>query len=575
MDAPSFLAQVRARLTRVLVLEGAARVLLIAISLLLLLVVADYCWPTPGWFRCAALLALLATVAVGARPRRGRPLRQAMDHRSLAQFVERRLPGLDGRLLTWIDGIALGQEAAALEQVLVPSAVRTLVPARRLPRWLAGAGTALAAVLLSFVLWPRFCQDACGRMFLPLGGTQWARGNTIKAELDRSVVAADRKLQVAIERHYWRSGVDQPGFEAPVVVSWLALDGIAAGRHDGRQLPGMRGHQWTTSLPDLPPGHWRISIESGDAEPVLLEARSVARPSLVGISALLTPPAYVHLKPQHLATLACSALPGSQLAMQLRFAAEPGSTIASAEGAVTTNGQSTPLQLQRSGEDFSGTLAIRPGAALGLALRAVDQDGIALDPPASFAVSLIVDHPPTVSLSGPASAESVSAHAVVWITVDASDDYALAKLELHGQNLPGHAPGTEAPASKGPLATIEAFADVADTAATTRHALVTVGKLAGPRRPARAHRLGLRCQQRHRPRHHHLLADPAARGQRRVPASGARPHPRRRPGTHLPGPRGDRWRPRHAQQAGRQRPRRPHPGRTCGRTARGRAAPLA
>jgi hypothetical protein len=488
MDAPHFLGKVRRRLSRVILLEGASRVLLLLLSLCAAIVLADYCWPTPGWFRLAALLALIAAVGLATRVRLIRPLTRAMDDRALAQFVERRLPALDGRLLTLIDGIPLAHESQALEAALHPAAVQALVPARLMPRWLAGAGFALLLVFGVAVSAPRFFSDACARLLLPLGSTQWARGTTLDAHLERGVVACDRKLGITIERHHWRASREVADYEAPVLVSWEGLDGAASGHRDARQLPGLRGNSWQAALPALAPGRWRITIESGDALPCVLESLSVSRPSLVTVSATLTPPAYAKLPVQHLSTIACSALPGSQIALHLRFASDPGREIAGASGELAVGDAISPLELTRDGDGFAAHLAVKPGQPIQVVLHATDGDGIGIDPPPSFTITPLEDHPPTVALSGPQPTEAVTVHAKVPIIIDATDDFALAKLELHAQvgaarstaDAPagdhGAAPAVDSAAAPKSIAT---FPDAAGAAATTRRAVVQIGALAG------------------------------------------------------------------------------------------------
>jgi len=478
MDPVLFLGQVRGRLRRALLIEGCARLLVVTLVMVAGVVAADYLWPTPGWFRLAALLTLLGIVGSLSRIRLVRPLLRAMDDRALAQFVERRLPGLDGRLLTVIDGIPLAQERPLLEQALTAVAVRQLIPARTLPRWLAAAGTGVLVVVVIAILSPRFAHDAVDRLFLPLGSTQWARGTTLDGHLDSEVVASDRKPTMTIERHHWRNSLEDNSYQAPVMLSWEAVSGPALGRTGARQLPGMRGTTWQAALPTLPPGRWRITVESGDAEPLQLMVRSVARPSLSQVEATITPPAYARLPVLHLPTLACTALPGSQLAFHVAFASEADRRIDTVSAQVTANGTTKTLALTRDSSGFASSLTVPVGATQEIMLSAADQDGISVDPPPTFTITPQEDRPPSVSLSGPGMTEAVTPHATVGITVDASDDFALAKLELHGQVQPLTAPGATAPPPTSPPTTIASFADAAGAQATTRHALAEISSMA-------------------------------------------------------------------------------------------------
>ena len=79
-----------------------------------LAILLDYCWPIPAPARLALLLALIALIATVAYRRLLRPLARAMDDRTMAQLAERRIPALDGRLLTRVDGIDLGSRDGEL-----------------------------------------------------------------------------------------------------------------------------------------------------------------------------------------------------------------------------------------------------------------------------------------------------------------------------------------------------------------------------------------------------------------------------------------------------------------------------
>ena len=131
MDVLPFLAQVRARLRRVLVIEGLARLLATALLLAGAAVLADFAWPSPGWLRLIVLLAIVVGLVVIARRRLWLPLGQSFDDLSLARFAERRLPHLDGRLLSAVEGLALGGEQVNLAGELARHPAATLVPAPR------------------------------------------------------------------------------------------------------------------------------------------------------------------------------------------------------------------------------------------------------------------------------------------------------------------------------------------------------------------------------------------------------------------------------------------------------------
>ena len=462
MDVPGFLAVLRRRLRRVLVVDGLARLVTVALAGAGAAMLADWCWTLPGALRLIVLLGIAAGVAVAVQRRLLRPLGRGMDDRALAQLAERRLPGLDGRLLSRVDGIDIGHgEGAALALVLTPLAVGELVPAPALPRRVAMAGLAVLAVVTAAVLFPQPFRDGLSRLLLPLGGAEWERRSTLRGEMERAVVAADEPLVVRLTR--------SRGPDAPLRLSWWPDRGGASG--ESRVLSGVSG-PWVQAL-SVPVGTWRVLAESGDALPVRLIGRVVTRPSLVKVEAVLTPPAYTRLPAQQLATLGCTALPGATLSFVVEFGMEPDREVA--EAGLTLAGQ--PLTITRSSRGMSGSLLVKTGGPL--ELRLVDQDGIGPSPAPRFALNLAEDRKPVVSLSGPRPKEAVTARAEVALVVEAGDDYGLAKLDLLARALGDEAadPGKPAVEVLRKEATTP-FADVAGLPATTRKTLLAVSGLA-------------------------------------------------------------------------------------------------
>lgn len=462
MDASGFLSVLRRRLRRVLVVDGLARLVTVALAGAAVAVLADWCWTLPGFLRLIVLLGIAAGVVVAIHRRLLRPLARGMDDRALAQLAERRLPGLDGRLLSRVDGIDIGHgDGAALAQVLTPLAVGELVPAPALPRRVAMAGLAVLTVVTAAVLFPQPFRDGLSRLLLPLGTAEWERRSTLRGEIERAVVAADEPLVVRLTR--------SRGPDAPLRLSWWPDRGGTSG--ESRVLSGVSG-PWVQAL-TVPVGTWRVLAESGDAQPVRLIGRVVTRPSLVKVEAVLTPPAYTRLPAQQLATLGCTALPGAKLSFIVEFGMEPDREVAQA--GLTLAGQ--PLTITRSPRGMSGSLLVKSGGQLELTLA--DQDGIGPSPAPRFALNLAEDRKPVVSLSGPRPKEAVTARAEVALVVEAGDDYGLARLDLLARALGDEAadPGKPAVEVLRKEATTP-FADVAGLPATTRKTVLAVSGLA-------------------------------------------------------------------------------------------------
>lgn len=455
MDIPRFLQDLRNRLRRVLLLEGGARVVSLAVAVIAAVVAADYVFRLPGALRLGGLLLLIATVVVVAVRRLHRPLSRPMDDRTLATLAERRIPGLDGRLLSGIEGLPLTEgDRGALAGMLDHSAALRLVPAASLPRHLAVAAFALAVLAAVAVLLPDVLRAGLSRMFVPFGATEFTRSSDLEVSLEAAVVPADQPLVLIVRR--------PRGAEAPVRVAWSERGGVRAS--EARSLDGVVGAIARRQPLTLPPGSYRLVVSSGDARDATIDARVVARPVLAKIEATLTPPAYVGEEPQRLATLACSALPGSTLAFTVEFAMDDDRRVD--RFALTLAGETLPIEASAKG--FTGRFTVRKGGELLVGLA--DQDGIGPKPEPRFALTLADDRAPDVRIDGPRNNEAVSARAVLDLTVEARDDHGLAALGLVRQVIAAVPNDGEAPAP-GPEAALVDFPAVSGSATTRPYAL--------------------------------------------------------------------------------------------------------
>ena len=469
MDPVLFLAAVRARLVRVLVVEGVARILALALMLLVAAVAADYLWQLPGAVRGLLLAAVFASCALVAWVRLGRPFRRDLGDRDLARFVERRALQLDGRLLTFVEGIPLGEtDRKLLGEQLSGLDLRQLIPARRTPKQVVITVLAVLAVGMCGVLAPDVATDGARRLLMPWGAGEWRRHVVLAATLEQPVVPADGALLLSITRHH-----PDAGYSAPVVVGWKG------GRvEEQRQLGGLTGQAWSTSIAAAP-GTYTITVASGDAEPVTVTGRIVARPAIGRVQALLVPPAYTGLPQQRSETLAAAVVPGTRIDFSVGFSTETGREVVSATASFA--GSKLPLQV----DDGHWSGSFTPKTAGALTLNAADQDGIGIAGDVRFPVTITPDRPPVVTLSGPQPRENVTVRAVLDLSVAASDDFGLADLTVRSrvqhQEAPGAAPaGPAAPATAptGDSDVLERCTGVLGQLSVTRATTVEVGRFA-------------------------------------------------------------------------------------------------
>ena len=462
MDVHGFLADLRRRLRRVLVLEGLATLVVLLVGGLVVAVALDYFGKVPALIRLAMLLGLVVVVVMAIFRRLVRPLARSMDDRTLASLAERRMPDLNGRLLTKIDGIDLGEiEQRALYERLGGGAVLALVPAAALPRRLTLAALMLIAITFIILWWPQ-AQNGLSRLLFPFGATEWNRSSEIAGNMAATVVAEDQPAVAGLSRIR--------GLPAPMQLTWSATTTPTV--RESRMLSGMVG-PWSQAL-NLVPGSYTVKAESGDALPVELNVLVVRRPQLAQITATLIPPAYTRLPPVALQTLGLTALPGSTLRYTIGFTLDQGRVVKDASLAL----DGSVLSSEPTAKGLSGILAIRKGGVLSIALR--DQDGIGPIPEPRFTLILGEDRKPLVALTGPKSKETVSLRARVRLAVEASDDYGLATLALRARTMADIPVGAERPTSetKPIKELLIPFAELNGQAATTRPAMVVVADLA-------------------------------------------------------------------------------------------------
>lgn len=450
MSAPPILARVRSRLRRTVALGGTARLAAVLLACVGAAILADRLWFLPGWLRLILLLAILAGAGAVAWRRLIRPLRRPLTDRDLAVFIERRTPGLDGRLISAVEGIPLGEaDHARLDQSLPSGTERTLVPASRLPRLIAGAGLAAAAAIALSIAIPAFWRDGLLRLALPLSEHDWERAAAFTIRPERGVVAVDEQAVILVER--------QRGGAGAARIQWS--DGRGGG---ARQLPGQSG-PWRQALP-LAAGRWTVSVHGGDAHPARCSVLVVERPHLDAARTVLTPPTYAGLPVQELPSPACQALPGSRLDLRLVVGAPEGRTVRTVSA--TLGDQA--IALSRDGDAWVGSATVTTSADL--LVDASDADGIALLPRARFTVVADPDRAPAVSLSGPRADESVGPHAKVAVALEAGDDHGLDRIGLTA---------TTSGAAAADPRTLLNETGVGRTA-VTRRILVDVATLAGP-----------------------------------------------------------------------------------------------
>jgi len=430
VHAQRFCSELRHRLRRLLWLQVASRVVLVAVLVALTALGLDIAWHLPMALRLVLLVGLLLSVAV-VLWRRLEPLwRLPMDDLEMARIAEARIAELDGALIAELRQFPdEAQTAQRREQYLQASQLQRLVPAGPVPRQVAAALLAVLLAVGCVLIWPHTLAMAGARLGMPWQERPWPRRDVIELQLVETVVAEGEPVPLQVHR--------LAGGAADLQLHWHAADG-----RSGQQLVAGDEDGWSVrSL--LSRGRYTITAQAGDSLPAVGDVRVQRRPELQAIQVAVHPPGYAPLPVRQEHTLALRVLAGSRLAVRLAAIAEPGRRIAEMQ----LHQDESPVALIEQADGYHGEL--RMGSSdVDLQVRCQDEDGIAMRP-AVYRLRMLPDRAPTVQLLGPPRGEAVVPGADLRLQLRAEDDIEVVALRLQSRVRPSDAAPEELPFAKG------------------------------------------------------------------------------------------------------------------------------
>ncbi len=408
------------------------------------------------WFDDAGLRWLLAlSVWTGVIVATWRfliaPLRLSLTDVFLASQIERRYPGLAGRLSAAMDFRTTGCQprmgSPALQQLVVGQAwndlravdPREIVEPRRVrPALLGGMSACLIAAM---ILWsfPLHAGTALKRLAFPWGNYPWPRATALRivnsegkplpietGTLLRSVRGSLLEFTVENARgklpdEVWlETRVEgQPKPMRELLRRITRTEGKAKPRTVAAlSLPATRGPIEFRAIggdDDLMPWH-RLEI--------------VEPPTLADFSLAVQPPPYLNLPEESLprGAIHASGLVGSRVT----FAATASKPLQKVE-LRRREGSTTPVVLDQNRVDFHITVPIeQPGAAT-VWFQLVDDEGFTETDPLQFELRGQLDALPEVTLREPATDLFVTPDAEVQLAFDSSDDWGLVASRLTWQ----------------------------------------------------------------------------------------------------------------------------------------------
>ena len=487
-DAVRQLKRVRRVGRTLLLIQRLAQCASAVLIVLMLCGLTDYALRLPGWLRL--LVGLWICLGVGAwlvsRVSKAVGFRPALS--VLALRVERLYPHLAGVLASGVDlecqwvGPTDALNTAALRHASIEAAQRKVadLPLRRLVAFGRTARLVLIALgvftVFSAVVWaaPDASRLAARRWFTPLSDVQWPRRTRLRSMLTEYVWPDDTpiRFKARVERGYFsqmRTWVvyrfvddadGQSGSWQSLLMNEQAMPGTDelpsaqdSRRSEENAAMGVfervvdldeESHRWSTD---------RLSkIEfyflAGDGQTQLQTLELVARPAVVSVQVAIEPPVYAQgLVAHQKITLSqgtdqvatATAMVGSRIQLRVAFnkpLQEPengwdsfmpglGSSIG---GRVSFD---PPLEGGRSAGGILKSFVLKQ--TLQTPIRLTDGHGLSSLSEQVYRIEAITDQSPTVSMTQPASDESVSANAVIEVWAIAQDDVGVDRLSLEAE----------------------------------------------------------------------------------------------------------------------------------------------
>ncbi len=481
---------VRARARLVLLVRGAAPILIGLIGAVAVIAIADYFLRPPAFVRIAQLLIGAAIVAA-LLVRRVAPawgFRPSIE--DVAIRIEKASPSEAGLRDTLVSGLELSRKGGgegevgrrlaeraskAVKAVRLERLVRTR-PAVRLG---LGAGVATLALAAAVVAAPAFASIAAQRMFAPWSGAAWPKRTLIADATPQRVLAmgSEAELIAELERSPRSRGgarvearhrliVDgRPGEERRGLLAFVQSDNA-----ERYVLPV------TLPAPDSPLVQHaeRVEIEyrlaSGDDETRPVRLSVSPRPEVTAIRISVDPPAYAAgaiansgaffagerssgARPDRLTV--SPVLAGSRVRFELSFN-KPAEAMGEGGEAwdLPIREAATDLVLEETGAGVIVTGVLERSVRTGLVLA--DADGLKSTGEVVLGVDVLPDMPPAVTVTRPSRDEAVLPGAIVRLGAEARDDVGMERLQLDAQRArpPGGSAGAP-PEAIGETQTLE------------------------------------------------------------------------------------------------------------------------
>jgi hypothetical protein len=421
----------RGRIRRLLGIYGLARVAAIALVAILVAGWADWAIHLASPIRCIEFLAVIALLGWSLRRFVLKPLLSNFDDLALALRLEERWPGLQDRLASAVEFLAIPEDAKtsdnsspALRKRMIEQAFEEVEridfkeaidprPARQSLKFL-GIATSIAVVTV--LLGPLSASIALARFFNPLGGPEWPKATILEW--------VDATPKVAVGEPWTLTVKVAEGFKIPTAAT--ADFRFADGETSSEPLRILENGEFRGRIESVTQS-FTVRVRGGDDTTESRSIAAVTPPRLSDVAIEITPPPYTALPPVRLApgSVQIRAVEGSTV----RMTGKASKTLSAATLKFTdTKTQPPAFELDTARQNLSGTWIA--ATSTGISVDLTDTEGFTSKDQGRADQQVVPDAAPRVVLEDPATDRDITSQAIVPLKIDLEDDFGLAEVRL-------------------------------------------------------------------------------------------------------------------------------------------------
>jgi hypothetical protein len=417
----------RGALRRALVQIGVSRVLLLGLSVLGVVILADWAFHIPRLMRFLLLLSYLGGLGAAVWWTIWRPMRRSWPDRDVLAYMDAVAPRDQAMLLDLhelLHGDAIEEVEGEVGRRLADEAIEELAPLaeqvapalaleqQRVRRWMKRAVVTLAVTVALCIPLGRYAAIGCARFFNPFCGVRWPHRTTIAIEERAKGWSVPQLESLTVKGTV--TGVRPPqvtlAYRNESSRYWIK-EKVAVG-DDGAvayTFPEVRERL-------------RFYVEGGDYKTDVYPVDVIQRPFIRKLVAHYDYPAYAGIPDRAIESGQLSGIEGTSVRLVMDMSMKLDKALFILDG-------SAPEQLAATGDrQYEKTLLLESNGVYRLELY--DAHGYREPKPEIYDIRVIPDESPVVQMLSPGRDLIVTRQATVDIAFRAEDDYGLERVEF-------------------------------------------------------------------------------------------------------------------------------------------------